>query len=252
MPVPDFQSFFIPMLQRATDGNEHSMADLREGIAGELNLTPEDLSQKLPSGVQTAFANRVAWSAVYLAKAGALERVKRGVFKITARGQELLALRLPKLTIQNLSKYPEFHAFYKPGSSDDSGQVENTEKPETPEEQLANAYKLIRETLANEILEMVKTSSPSFFERAVVDLLVAMGYGGSLKDAGKAVGRTGDDGIDGIIKEDRLGLDAVYIQAKRWTASGASRDSSVRREPRRASREEGRIYHDLAVQQRRA
>jgi restriction system protein len=108
MPIPDFQSLFIPMLRRASDGIEHTMSDLREGIAAELKLTPDELSQKLPSGTQTVFANRVAWSTVHLAKAGALERVKRGVFKITARGRELLALNLPKLTIQNLSKYPSF------------------------------------------------------------------------------------------------------------------------------------------------
>ncbi len=218
MAVPDFQSLFVPMLRRASDGNEHSTADLREGIAAELKLTPEELSQSLPGGGQTVFANRVAWSIVYLSKAAALDRIKRGLYKITARGRELLELNLPKLTIQNLAKYPEFQTFRKGAQAGGTnGQDGDSEK--TPEEQLANAYKVIRETLASDILEAVRKSSPAFFEQLVVDVLVAMGYGGSRKDAGQAVGRTGDDGVDGIIKEDRLGLEAVYIQAKRWTAA---------------------------------
>jgi restriction system protein len=150
MPVPDFQSFFIPMLRRASDGNEYTMTDFREAIAAELELTPEELSQRLPSGGQTVFVNRVAWSAVYLTKAGALERIKRGVFRIANRGNELLALGLPKLTIQNLSKYPEFQAFQntKGEATGTDGQDGNSEKIKTPEEQLANAYKVLRDTFS--------------------------------------------------------------------------------------------------------
>jgi restriction system protein len=220
MAIPDFQSFFVPVLRQVADGNDHSMAELRERIATDLNLTPEDISQKLPSGVQTVFANRIAWSAVYLAKAGALERIKRGVFRITVRGRELLGLNLPKLTVQNLSKYPEFVAFHKGSqNSGDAEQEAKPEKAETPEEQLANAYRVLRDSLANDILETVKKASPTFFEEMVIDLLVAMGYGGSVEDAGRAVGKSGDGGIDGIIKEDKLGLDVVYVQAKRWSNS---------------------------------
>ena len=218
MPVPDFQSFFVPVLCATSDGNDHSMAELRERIAADLALTPEDVSQRLPSGVQTVFANRIAWSAVYLNKAGALERVKRGVFRITGRGRELLALGLPRLAVQNLSKFPEFVAFHK-GSQDssDKDREAGPEKPQTPEEQLADAYKVLRDSLANDVLDAVKRSSPAFFEELVVDLLVAMGYGGSVEDAGRTVGKSGDGGIDGIIKEDKFGLDFVYVQAKRWT-----------------------------------
>jgi restriction system protein len=220
MPIPDFQSFLVPVLRNMADGNDHSMAELRERIATDLKLSPEELTQKLPSGVQTVFANRIAWSAVYLTKACALERVKRGVFRITERGRELLALNLAKLTIQNLSKYPEFVAFHKRSQNDgDEGQEIKAEKTQTPEEQLANAYKVLRDSLSNDILEAVKTASPSFFEELVIDLLVAMGYGGSVEDAGRAVGKSGDGGIDGIIKEDKLGLDVVYVQAKRWSNS---------------------------------
>jgi restriction system protein len=153
-------------------------------------------------------------------KAGALDRVKRGVFRITERGKELLSLNLPKLTIQNLSQYPEFVAFHK-GAQNGGDEVQEAkiEKAQTPEEQLANAYKVLRDSLANDILETVKKASPTFFEELVVDLLVAMGYGGSVEDAGRAVGKAGDGGIDGIIKEDKLGLDVVYVQAKRWSNS---------------------------------
>ena len=196
------------------------MLELRDRIASDLSLTPEDISQKLPSGVQTVFANRIAWSTVYLAKAGALERVKRGVFRITERGKELLALNLPKLTIQNLAKYPEFVAFRRGSqSAGDEDQEIEPEKTQTPEEQLASAYKVLRDSLANDVLEAVKKAPPAFFEELVVDLLVAMGYGGSVEDAGRAVGKSGDGGIDGMIKEDKLGLDVVYVQAKRWTNS---------------------------------
>lgn len=220
MPVPDFQSFFLPVLRLSSDGNERTSAEIRDQIASEMKLSPEDLSQKLPSGVQTVFANRVAWSLVYLAKAGALERVKRGVFRITDRGKELLKLNVPKLTIKNLNVYPEFVAFHRssPNGREDEPD-DKPEKTETPEEQLASAYKVLRDALATDVLEAVKKASPTFFEELVVELLVRMGYGGSIEDAGKAVGRAGDGGIDGIIKEDKLGLDVVYVQAKRWASS---------------------------------
>lgn len=219
MAIPDYQSFFLPVLRMTSDGKEHSTAELRERIASELGLSPEEKSQKLPSGVQTVFANRVVWSVVYLAKAGALERIKRGVFRITDRGRELLGLNVPKLTIKHLAVYPEFVAFHKGPQKGGQDEQEEREKTETPEEQLADAYKTLRDSLATDVLEAVKKAPPSFFEEVVIDLLVRMGYGGSVEDAGKAVGKAGDGGIDGIIKEDKLGLDFVYVQAKRWTGS---------------------------------
>jgi restriction system protein len=196
------------------------MAEFRERIAADLKLSPEDLSQRLPSGRQTVFANRVAWSAVYLHRAAALERTRRGVFRITARGHELLEQNPAKINIQILSQFPEFVSFHKGaanGAGADEDQPPKLLKTETPEEQLAASYKILRDALANDVLEAVKKSTPAFFEELVIDLLVAMGYGGSMEDAGRAVGRSGDGGIDGIIKEDKLGLDVVYVQAKRWT-----------------------------------
>lgn len=218
MPIPDFQSLFVPLLRSVSDGNEHSMAELRDRIAADIKLEPDELLQKLPSGVQTVFANRLAWSAVYLTKAGALERVKRGVFRITSRGTQLLAKNPPKLTVRDLARFPEFVAFYKGSQAEsEDDQKAAQEKLQTPEEQLAKAYKMLRDSLANDLLEAVRKASPTFFEELVIDLLVAMGYGGSIEDAGRAVGKSGDGGIDGIIKEDKLGLDVVYVQAKRWT-----------------------------------
>ncbi len=194
------------------------MAELRDRIAADIKLEPDELLQKLPSGVQTVFANRLAWSAVYLTKAGALERVKRGVFRITSRGTQLLAKNPPKLTVRDLARFPEFVAFYKGSQAEsEDDQKAAQEKLQTPEEQLAKAYKMLRDSLANDLLEAVRKASPTFFEELVIDLLVAMGYGGSIEDAGRAVGKSGDGGIDGIIKEDKLGLDVVYVQAKRWT-----------------------------------
>jgi restriction system protein len=209
VPVPDFQSFFMPVLRLTSDGNEHTMAELRERIAEDLKLTLEDLSQKVPSGVPGVFANRVAWSTVYMTKAVALERVRRGVFRITRRGKDLLDLKLAKLTIQHLSKYAEFVAFHR-GTQDggeDGGQEVKVGKTETPEEQLASAYMVLRKALASDVLEAVKKAPPTFFEELVIGLLVATGYGGSVEDAAKAVGKTGDGGIDGTIGVKRLDSD---------------------------------------------
>jgi restriction system protein len=199
------------------DGGEYALRDVRAQIQAELHLSDADVAEKLPSGTQTKFANRLAWAAVYFAKAGVLRRVRRGVFQIADRGKELLSEKHQRITIKILSRYPEFIEFHK-GATDqgDDHTPNGKEGTQTPEEQLVASYEVLRQALAAELLDTVKRSSPAFFEKLVVELLVAMGYGGSIEDAGKAVGGAGDGGIDGIIKEDRLGLDVVYIQAKRW------------------------------------
>ena len=226
MAIPDFQSFFVPVLRATADRTEHSTTEIRDRVASFMNLTREDLDARLPSGVQTVFANRVAWSLVYLAKANALRRSKRGVFQITERGEQLLNQHPDGFKKVVLNAYPEFVAFDRGHgtrtdvSEEKSNSVQMAANLDrTPEENLLNAYQILRSTLANDVLEAVRKSTPRFFEELVVDLLVAMGYGGSVDDAGKAVGQSGDDGIDGIIKEDKLGLDVVYIQAKRWSNS---------------------------------
>ncbi len=218
MPIPDYQSFFVPVLRLVADGGEHPMAGLRDAVAAGMKLTEEDLEERIPSGTQTVFSNRLAWACVYLAKAGALERVRRGVFRITQRGRELLAPGEDRITVRHLARYPEFVAFQRGSRSDSTEEREALPaRSETPEEQLEAVHSLMRAVLANEVLDAVKRSSAAFFEKLVVDLLVAMGYGGSIEEAGKVVGRPGDEGIDGVIKEDKLGLDVVYVQAKKWT-----------------------------------
>ncbi len=218
MPVPDFQSFFKPLLEIATDGKEHSLKEAREKIAEYFNLTDEDRAELLPSGNQTKFDNRVAWAKSYFVQAKVLESPRRAYFKITDRGKKLLAQGHERIDVKVLNQYPEFVEFHTPSKQNKSVLTPSTEEgiSETPEEVLQKAYQSIRSDLAGEILERIKSNSPAFFENLVIDLMVAMGYGGSRVDAGQSVGQSGDEGIDGIIKEDRLGLDVIYLQAKRW------------------------------------
>lgn len=213
MPVPDFQSFFNPLLEFAADGKEHSIQEARKAIVARMALPEEDLKELLPSGIQTKFENRVAWAKSYFVQARVLEALRRGYFKITERGVELHRRKLKRIDVKVLNEYPEFVEFNKPkGPKEEEPPIQG----ETPEESLQRAYESIRSDLAGQIVEKIKSNTPGFFEKLVVDLMVAMGYGGSRADAGKSIGGSGDEGVDGIIKEDRLGLDVVYLQAKRW------------------------------------
>lgn len=217
MAVPDFQSFFKPLLEIAADKKEHSMKEARELISKNMNLSEADLKELLPSGTQTKYDNRIAWAKSYFVQAKVLEAPRRAYFRITDRGLELLKKSYNRIDIKILNQYPEFVEFHtmKAASSTDNGQ-QDTLHLETPEETLQKAYQNIRSDLAAEILEKIKSNSPQFFERLVVDIMISLGYGGSRADAGKSIGQSGDEGIDGIIKEDRLGLDVIYLQAKRW------------------------------------
>lgn len=217
MAVPDFQSFFLPMLKVAADGKEHRISEVAEQMAVLFKLSEADRNELLPSGKMTRHRNRVYWSRVHLGKALLLEATARGRFKITQRGIDLLATNPEKLNLHSLMQYPEFRAFRQIGVNGGEAPVpEPGNGEQTPEERLEESYLSLRKELAEAILAEIMKCSPEFFERLVIDLLLAMGYGGSRADAGKAVGKSGDGGIDGIIKEDRLGLDIVYIQAKRW------------------------------------
>jgi len=213
MAVPDFQSFFKPLLDFAADGKEHSMQEARDAIAKVMSLPEEDMKEMLSSGIQTKFDNRVAWAKSYFVQAKVLEAPRRGHFRITQRGLELHKKGHKRIDVKILNQYPEFVEFHKARAPKEEEPEPTTE---TPEEALQTAYESIRRDLAGQILERIAANSPQFFERLVVDLLVAMGYGGSRADAGKSIGSSGDEGVDGIIKEDRLGLDVVYLQAKRW------------------------------------
>lgn len=215
MAVPEFQAFFKPLLDFVADGEEHSAQEIRDALAKTMGLFEEDLQEKLPSGFQTRFGNRVAWAKSYFVQAGVLESPRRGVHRITPRGAELHKQRLENIDINHLKQYPEFAEFRKISAQKDEKPVNGT-SDQTPEESLLQSYESIRNDLAAQLLKLVKMNSPQFFERVVLDLMVAMGYGGSRADAAKSIGGSGDEGIDGIIKEDRLGLDVVYLQAKRW------------------------------------
>lgn len=217
MAVPDFQSFFKPVLEIAADGNEHSVKDTRATLKGVMGLSDDDLNEKLPSGTQTKFDNRVAWAVSYLVQAKVLERPKRAYFKITERGKTLHSQNYSRVDVTILKQYPEFIEFHTAkNTSTEPQQEQEVSSSITPEEVLQQSYQSIRSDLTSEILDKIKSNSPAYFEKLVVDLMVAMGYGGSRADAGQSVGQSGDEGIDGIIKEDRLGLDVIYLQAKRW------------------------------------
>ncbi|HBC42155.1 MAG TPA: restriction endonuclease [Pseudanabaena sp.] len=221
MVVPTYQDFLLPLLQIASDEQEHLLSQTIELLANQFNLSEEDRKELLPSGRQTKLANRIGWAVTYLKKAKLLESGKRGIFYISSRGKEVLDSQPSSINRSFLEKFTEFQEFQNLRSSDevklDVSIIEDTDQ--TPEENFEISYQKLKKELGEKLLEQIKACSPKFFEKLVVDLLLAMGYGGSRKDAGEAVGKSGDGGIDGIIKEDNLGLDLIYIQAKRWEAS---------------------------------
>lgn len=219
MPVPDFQTLMLPLLRIAADGKERSVSEVREQLAEEFGLSEEERSQLLPSGRQPVFANRVAWAKVYLQQAGLLFSVRRGHFQISPRGLQILQNPPEKIDIRFLGQFPEFVEFRTPREkSQDESTISTVEdqESETPEETLEESYQKIRGGLISELLAKIKDGTPQFFEKLVVELLIKMGYGGSRREAGQTIGRSGDEGIDGIISEDRLGLDMIYLQAKKW------------------------------------
>ena len=225
MAIPDYQTVMLPLLKFASDGRTHTFREAVEHLAGEFGLSPQERSELLPSGRQALFTNRVGWASFYLKKAGLLEKKPhRGAFSVTARGREVIAHNPDRIDNEFLERFPEFVEFRNQSRrTRENGTVPvtdaTTQPAETPEEALESAYQTIRQGLAQELLVRVQACSPEFFERLVVELLVKMGYGGSRRDAGERIGQSGDGGIDGIIKEDRLGLDVIYIQAKRWQGS---------------------------------
>ena len=223
MTIPDFQSLMLPLVRYAADGKEYSLREAIETLADEFHLSDAERRELLPSGSQSAFDNRVGWSRTYLKKAGLLSSPRRSYFQITSRGQEVLASNPARINIGFLRQFPEFLEFQRGQSKDSEVSIADGTELITPEESIESAYQRARATLAADLLQTIKDCSPDFFERLVVDLLVRMGYGGTRKDAGRAIGRSGDGGIDGIINEDRLGLDVVYIQAKRWDSTSVGR-----------------------------
>jgi restriction system protein len=223
--IPDYQAIMLPLLQLLADGREHSLGPLAENLAQTFQLTEEERNTRLQSG-QLLFRSRISWAKTYLKSAGLVDSPHRATYRITEQGRQVLAEKPAAIDRSFLLRFPSFVEFVNKSSGAQA--TERTGHPKTeaeflqgednrsPEERMELAYQQIRASMAGDLLNKVLESSPAFFEQLVVDLLVKMGYGGSLQDAGKALGRSGDEGIDGTIKEDRLGLDVIYIQAKRW------------------------------------
>jgi len=219
VPIPDYQACMLPLLELAGDGGEHQLKEAVAALAAEFSLTEEEKSELLPSGQQPIFTNRVGWARTYLKKAGLISAPRRGIFQITDRGRKVLNDRPSAINQRFLEQFPEFMEFKSLRNErldDSSNEIGDGSGGQTPHEALESAYERLRTELASEVLQSIRACDPSLFEKIVVELLVRMGYGGSRKDAGRAIGRSGDEGIDGIIKEDHLGLDNIYIQAKRW------------------------------------
>lgn len=220
MPIPDFQTLMLPVLKITSDGLEHRMRDIIERLSNEYKLTEEERKQLLPSGGAFLFDNRVHWARFYLKKAGLVNTFKRGTITISEKGLGVLKDNPATVDLAYLKQFHDFNAntLNKDEKANDLLENESglTNNISTPEEILDNAYVKIKDALAQDILSKVISLSPNYFEKLVVELLVKMGYGGSLKDAGRVVGKAGDEGIDGTINEDKLGLDIIYIQAKRW------------------------------------
>lgn len=217
MPIPDFQSVMLPLLALASDGEEHSPREAADVLAKHFSLSDAERAELLPSGMQPVFNNRIGWARTFLKQAGLLDSPRRGVFKITDDGKKLLAEKPTRIDMKLLERYESYRAFRLRGKRANASATVVEELPsETPEDAMAAAYQRLRAELESELLEQVMAASPAFFEKLVVDLLLAMGYGGSRRDAGRAIGQSGDGGIDGVINEDRLGLDVIYLQAKRW------------------------------------
>ncbi|HEV8076520.1 MAG TPA: restriction endonuclease [Candidatus Acidoferrum sp.] len=235
MTIPDYQTLMLPVLKVAGDGQEHRISDVVNQLARDFGLTEEEQQQILPSGRQATFANRVGWAKTYLVQAGLLEATKRAHFKITDRGKKSLADGPPRIDVEYLSQFAEFVQFKErgrlPGTEASTNVGETPSVPlqsETPDELLRSTVKQIETALKKELLDRILAAPPAFFEGLIVALLLAMGYGGSREQAGKIVGRSGDGGIDGVIDQDALGLDRVYVQAKRYVAANAVSEPEIR------------------------
>lgn len=219
MPIPDFQTFMRPLLSTISNGLEHDLKEVKTSLIKEFFVTEEEQQIKIPSERAYLFDNRLGWANTYLKKAGLIASQRRGFLQITEQGKTFLNIHPIQIKVSDLKSIEEFKSFHTTKDTNTTKEIveisiEDTEK--SPEEIIDSAYDLIFNGLVVELLSTIKSCTPLFFEKLVVDLLITMGYGGSRKEAGTAIGKSGDGGIDGIINEDKLGLDSIYIQAKRW------------------------------------
>lgn len=216
MPIPDYQTLMLPLLELTGQHASIQMNQAVQLLSKEFKLTDSDCRQKLPSGKQTIIQNRVGWARTYLKKAGLLDSPERGYIVITDLGKNVLSENPARIDVQFLRQFPEFLNFYENHKSNMvSNEIQN-DNPKTPEEILEDSFIQLKNNVLIELLNKIKSCSPVFFENLVVNTIVKMGYGGSLQEAGRAIGKSGDEGIDGIINEDKLGLDVIYLQAKKW------------------------------------
>ncbi len=220
MAIPDFQSIMRPLLEHLADGEVHRNRDTNEYLAQHFLLSEDELAEMLPSGFARLFDNRIGWAKTHLKGAGLIESPSRAKYRITQRGLDSLANAAGPINVAYLRQFDEYKDFQSGSKAEKTISSLATDTSDTdeltPSEHLEFGYQKIRQELEEELISKIKSASPAFFERLVVELLVSMGYGGSLKDAGQTLGKSGDGGIDGVIKEDRLGLDVIYLQAKRW------------------------------------
>ncbi len=219
MAVPDFQSLMQPLLSILEDGKDYAIPSIREGLATHFALDQEDIEERIPSGRVTTFQNRVGWATTYLFRTGLIERPKRAVYRITDRGRQVLSENPKRIDMGVLSQFEEYVKFRQTRNTDNGTQPLTPVGEQTPEEQIEDSYEELRAALAEELLERIHDQSPGFFEQLVLDVLHAVGYGGQREGAAERLGKSGDEGVDGVIREDRLGLDTVYIQAKKWTGT---------------------------------
>lgn len=216
MPIPDYQTVMLPLLKLIDKHGMLSRSEAAQLVADELKLTTEERNELLPSGRRTRISSRAGWARTYLKKAGLLDYPQRGVVVITDRGKKVLAENPACINLEYLRQFPEFINFLNTSNQRSEGDTSIDENATTPEEILEDAYARLKRDLLSEMLDKIKSCTPRFFEDLVIDTIVKIGYGGSRKDAGRAIGQSGDEGIDGIINEDRLGLGVIYLQAKRW------------------------------------
>jgi restriction system protein len=219
MPIPDFQTCMLPLLKAISDGVEHRYKETKQVLVKHFQLTEEELKVMLPSERAFLFDNRVGWANTYLKKAGLIKSERKGYLQITEEGLKLLKTNIEKIKVSDLKKYESFKSFHTiKGKQEEATEEESLDisLEKSPEEIIDSAFETIKNSLISELLQTVKSCTPLFFENLVVDLVIRMGYGGTRKEARKAIGKSGDGGIDGIINEDKLGLDSIYIQAKRW------------------------------------
>lgn len=226
MAIPTYEECMLPLMKIAEDGKEHLFREATDALINQFNLTEKEKQELLPSGSAFVINNRIGWARTYLTKAGLLLTTKRGYFRISEEGKKLLQKEPAFINTKMLKEYDAFNEFQttkEPDNSENNKTEHNIQQSITPHELLESGYLSIKNELADELLSTIKNISPSKFEKLVIDLLVKMGYGGSIKEAATVVGKSGDEGIDGIIKEDKLGLDVIYIQAKKWDSGTIGR-----------------------------